>query len=335
MSTACAEIVASTSTPSTRRQLDGVAMRFLTARRSPHNPATAEVHPTSWLIPTPELAALVHERALLRPRHSDARPQAKARPAGPGIHRKFGSECRQHAGCRLQMHRLPTGKIFAALEAQVEGPYHTNMTVDQLLRDVRESRRASTSIIRPLRRGIDGTARVPDQRHVERLLASQAALVVLVVQFHDRADLLRRRPPLINLVDLQLVPGFGRGVDLVTPVPQKLSGSFCVEHTTESRAQFHVLLAFIYIPIIQREHEARPALRSHVLEHRWPPPSLLEEVRQRILDPERLERRVDHGRADGRGLADPLQDPHLLAPLLRLLALVDVRENHGVVEDHV
>ena len=44
---------------------------------------------------------------------------------------------------------------------------------------------------------------------------------------------------------------------------------------------------------------------------------------------------IDHGRADGRGLADPLQDPHLLAALLGLLALVDVREDDRVVEDHV
>ena len=89
------------------------------------------------------------------------------------------------------MHRLPTGKIFASFQTQVEGPYHTNMTVDQLLRDVRQSRRASTSVIRPLRRGIHGTARVPDQGNVPRLLTSQTPLIVLVVELDDRPYLLR------------------------------------------------------------------------------------------------------------------------------------------------
>ena len=108
-------------------------MRFLTARRSPHNPAIAEVHPTSWLIPTQELAALVDERSLFGSRHSHGRPQAKARPARPGIQRELRREDRQHAARRLEVHRLPRSKIFAALEAQVEGPYHTNVTFDQLI----------------------------------------------------------------------------------------------------------------------------------------------------------------------------------------------------------
>jgi len=156
------EIAASISTPSTRRLLDGVAMRFLTARRSPHNPAIAEVHPTSWLIPTRELAALVDERPPLRPGNFHGRPQPEPRPARSGIERELRREDRQHAARRLQMHRLPRREVLASFQQQVETPQNAGAALHELLRDIRQSRRASTSIIRPLRRGIDRTARVPN-----------------------------------------------------------------------------------------------------------------------------------------------------------------------------
>ena len=90
-----------------------------------------------WLIPTRELAALVHERALFRSGHFHGAPQAKAREARLRIEGELGSKSRQYPARRLQVHRLPRSEVLAALETQVEGPYNTSVSFDQLLRYVR------------------------------------------------------------------------------------------------------------------------------------------------------------------------------------------------------